>query len=364
MIIALCGCLIQQEETVERVKRSFPFIDICFGTHALYKFPEILHNYLEKKERTFDVPESDGVIAENLPIKRDGVFKAWLPVSYGCDNFCSYCVVPFVRGRERSRKSEDIIKEFGELVDSGYKEITLLGQNVNSYGKGLDEDINFPKLLKKLCEKKGDYLIKFMTSHPKDMTKELVDVMAFEPNIAKYIHLPVQSGNDEILKAMNRGYTVAQYLEKIKYIKEKIPDITLSSDIIVGFPGETYGQFLDTLELLKTVEFDFLFTFIFSKRPKTAAFSLEDPDSHEEKSKRLNYLLKVQQEIGCKRNGRFEGKTVRVFCENKMENGWFFGRTDGNIGVEFEAEDKDIGSFKEIKITEALNYALRGGIVK
>lgn len=297
LIIALCGCMMQQEHIREKIYNSYSFVDIVFGTHNQYAVPEIFKSYLLKGKRFFaDMTETNEIV-EGMPALRDNSAKAWLPIMYGCDNFCSYCVVPYVRGRERSRNSADIIAEFKQIIAEGYNDITLLGQNVNSYGKGLDEDINFSKLLRQLNNIDGEFTIRFMTSHPKDCTKELIDTIAECEKLSKHIHLPVQSGNNRILKEMNRHYTREQYLELINYAKEKIEGVSFTSDIIVGFPGETYEEFQDTLSLIKEVGYSSLFTFIFSSRKGTKASLMDDPVSYEEKSKWFKELCDWQESI-------------------------------------------------------------------
>lgn len=297
LIIALCGCMMQQEHIREKIYNSYSFVDIIFGTHNQYAVPEIFKSYLLKGKRFFaDMTETNEIV-EGMPALRDNSSKAWLPIMYGCDNFCSYCVVPYVRGRERSRNSADIIAEFKQIIAEGYNDITLLGQNVNSYGKGLSEDINFSKLLRQLNELDGDFTIRFMTSHPKDCTKELIDTIAECDKLSKHIHLPVQSGNNRILKEMNRHYTREQYLELINYAKEKIEGVSFTSDIIVGFPGETYEEFQDTLSLIKEVGYTSLFTFIFSSRKGTKASLMNDPVPYEEKSKWFKELCDLQESI-------------------------------------------------------------------
>ncbi len=297
LVIGLCGCMMQQEHVKEKIKNSYPFVSIVFGTHVLHKLPEILFTHFKTKKRVFSVEESDGVIAEGMPNERDSIDNAWLPIMYGCDNFCSYCVVPYVRGRERSRESNVILKEAEELISAGYKKITLLGQNVNSYGKSLLEGINFSELLRRIDSLDGEFTFDFMTSHPKDCTKELIDVLASSKHFCGHLHLPVQSGNNRILKEMNRKYTREHYLELINYAKEKIKNVDITTDIIVGFPGETYEEFLDTVSLVKEVKYGSMFTFIYSKRKGTKAAELPDNISKEEKSKWFTELLKVQEEI-------------------------------------------------------------------
>ena len=366
LIIALCGCMMQQTHIREKLQKSYPFVDIVFGTHNQHKVPEIFKSYLTRGKRFFADMTETNEVAEGIPAVRDNSAKAWLPIMYGCDNFCTYCVVPYVRGRERSRKSADIIAEFNQIVAEGYKDITLLGQNVNSYGKGLDEDINFSKLIRQLNAIDGDFTIRFMTSHPKDCTKELIDTIAECEKVSKHIHLPVQSGNNRVLKEMNRRYTREKYLELVNYAKEKIEGLSLTSDIIVGFPGETYEEFCDTLSLVKEVGYTSLFTFIFSSRKGTKAAEMPDPVPYEEKNKWFKELCDLQEEIASTHSANMQGKTYRVLCEGKSKTleGYMAGRTDGNVIIEFPSENKDlIGKFCNVKVTEPLNWLVRGELV-
>lgn len=361
VIIAVCGCMMEQKHVAERIKKSFPFVNIVFGTHVIHRLPEMIYTAIVDSHRVFLHGKDGDEVFEGLPIKRDSKSHAWLTVMYGCNNFCSYCIVPYVRGREKSRKSEDIIREFKEIVAEGYKEITLLGQNVNSYGKGLEEDINFPKLLKILDSVEGDYRLRFMTSHPKDATKEMFDVIANSKHISHHVHLPFQSGNDRVLKEMNRIYNREKYLDLIKYAKSVIPDLSLTSDVIVGFPGETYEEFKDTLSLIEEVEFTSLFTFIFSPRVGTKAEKMPDPVSYEEKNKWFTELLKTQEKIAAKRCASMVGKTERVLIEEMNEKtGLLSGRTDSSIIIEFKGDPSLIGTFKNVEVTEARNWILRG----
>lgn len=300
MIIALCGCMMQQKHISEKIKQSYPFVNLVFGTHVAYRLPELVYKTLTGRKRVFCTDESDGVIAEGLPKSRDSGDNAWLPIMYGCNNFCSYCIVPHVRGRERSRLPEDILAEAQQLIDEGYKKITLLGQNVNSYGKGCDFDVKFPELVRRIDAIDGDFTFDFMTSHPRDCSFELIDTLAECKHFCGHFHLPVQSGNNRILKEMNRHYTRERYLELIDYAKKKIPNIDLTTDIIVGFPGETYDEFLDTLSLVKAVEYGSMFTFIYSPRKGTPAAEMPDPFTKKEKTKWFMELLKVQEEIAEK----------------------------------------------------------------
>ena len=302
LVIGLCGCMMQQEHVAEKIKNSYPYVNLVFGTHALHKLPELLFKVFKTKKRVFSIEECDGVIAEGMPNERDSGENAWLPIMYGCDNFCSYCVVPYVRGRERSREADVILKEAEDLIKEGYKKITLLGQNVNSYGKSLDDGINFSELIRRLDKIEGDYTFDFMTSHPKDCTKELIDVLASSEHFCGHLHLPVQSGNNRILKEMNRKYTREHYLDLVNYAKEKINGVDITTDIIVGFPGETYEEFLDTVSLVKEVRYGSMFTFIYSKRKGTKAADLPDNVSKEEKTKWFMELLIVQEEIAKSQN--------------------------------------------------------------
>ena len=364
VIIALCGCMMEQQHVADRIRRSYPFVNLVFGTRSLFHFPELLYNVLLTGDRTFERDVNEKIVCEGLPVLRDGNFKGWLPVMYGCDNFCSYCIVPYVRGRERSRSSEAIIAEAKDMISKGYKDITLLGQNVNSYGKGLDEDINFAKLLREIDKIPGDYILRFMTSHPKDCSKELIDTIAEGEHISSHLHLPFQSGSDKILKLMNRRYNRERYLDIVNYAKERIPDVSLTSDIIVGFPGETYEDFCDTLSLIREVEFSSLFTFIYSRRKGTPAAEMEDVATDKEKSAWFTELLKVQEEIAAKRCASMVNGEYRVLVEERNEkNGYLSARTSGNIIVEIEGDDELIGTFQNVKITEARNWILRGVLV-
>ncbi len=361
MIIGLCGCMTQQKSVAERLKRSFPFIDIVFGTHVAYKLPEFVYRVLCTGKRVIDITESDGTIVEGLPVKRDGTFRAWVPVMYGCNNFCSYCIVPYVRGRERSRDFDTVLTEVKGLVESGYKEITLLGQNVNSYNKELSENKRFPALLKAISEIDGDFIVRFMTSHPRDCTKELMDVMASSDKIAKHLHLPFQSGNDRVLKEMNRHYDREKYLSLIDYAYSVMPDLSITSDVIVGFPGETYDEFKDTLSLIERVKYTSLFTFIFSPRPGTKAFDMPDEVSREEKGRWFKELTDLQESIAGKRTASMKGKTYRVLVEGKAKgDGVLSGRTEGNVIIEFNGDESLIGSFVNVEVTDPKTWVVFG----
>ncbi len=301
LIIALCGCMMQQKHIADKIKNSYPFVNLVFGTHVTHKLPELVYKVFTTKKRVFCIEESDGVIAEGLPSYKDSGENAWLPIMYGCNNFCSYCIVPHVRGRERSREPQVILDEAKALVKDGYKLITLLGQNVNSYGKGCDFNVSFTQLIREIDKIEGEFKFDFMTSHPRDCSFELIDALAESKHFCGHLHLPVQSGNNRILKEMNRHYTRERYLSLVNYAKEKMPDVDLTTDIIVGFPGETYDEFSDTVSLVKEVKYGSMFTFIYSPRKGTPAAAMPDPYSKEEKTKWFMELLKVQEEISAGR---------------------------------------------------------------
>lgn len=363
-LIALCGCMMEQEHISKRIYKSFPFVGLVFGTHCLHDFPRLLYQSLFSGKRQFIRGNDDLLVHEGMPKSRNGNLKAWLPIMYGCDNFCSYCIVPYVRGRERSRKSDIILHEARQLIERGYKDLTLLGQNVNSYGKGLDEGITFAQLLKKIDSIDGDYILRFMTSHPKDCTRELIDTIASGRHISVHLHLPFQSGSDRILKQMNRHYTRQKYLDIVNYAKDKIPELSLTSDVIVGFPGETEDDFEQTISLIKEVGFTSLFTFIYSKRVGTPAEKMEDPTTHEEKTRRFQRLLKVQEEITMGEYSRMIGTNQRVLFEEKCRrDGVLNARTSGNIIVEVPADTDLIGNFGEVRITDSSHCVLRGELL-
>ena len=360
MKILLCGCMMQQERIAKKIRTSYPFVDIVFGTHVIHKLPEFLYKSLSAGKKIYELPDVDGVIVEDMPLHRDSDFKAWIPIMYGCNNFCTYCIVPYVRGRERSRDPEIIIAEAKELIANGYKEITLLGQNVNSYGKYPDYGCNFSQLLRELNAIDGDFIIRFMTSHPKDCTHELLETMAECEKVAKHLHLPFQSGSNRVLDAMNRRYTREKYLSLLEYAYSLMPNLSVTSDVIVGFPGETYEEFCETVTLVQMANFTSMFTFIFSSREGTKAASMPDPVSREEKGKWFKELLDAQEKIAAERTASMVGKTYRVLCESVSKGGLIEGRTEGNIIIEFPADKSVIGSFREVKVTESLTWILRG----
>lgn len=361
LIIGLCGCMANQAHVVEKLRRSYPYVDLVFGVDGIDTLPQLLAQKLRTHKRVLLPPAQRPVIVENIPIRRESDFRAWLPIMYGCDNFCTYCIVPYVRGREKSRRPEDILAEFRGLVQAGYKEITLLGQNVNSYGKGLDEQIDFSDLLNLLCSVPGDYHIRFMTSHPKDASHKLIDTIAAQPRLCKHLHLPVQCGSDRVLAQMNRRYTVEQYLELIDYARSRVPGITFSSDIIVGFPGETEEDFQGTLELVKKVGYMQLFTFIYSKRTGTKAADMPDETPRAEKTDRMARLLKTQDEIAMELVKAQVGQTVRVLVEGYgRAEGTLSGRLDNNLTVEFAADPALLGQYAMVKLTAARATVLLG----
>lgn len=367
LIIGVCGCMMEQEHVAEKIRQSYPYVSLVFGTHVVHKLPELLYQTLTSGKRVFSRGDDseDKTIVEGLPIHRDRDIRAWLTVMYGCDNFCSYCVVPHVRGRERSRTPEAVEAEFRALVQAGYKEIVLLGQNVNSYGKTLEHPISFSELLRRLDAIPGDHRLRFMTSHPKDATKALIDTMAESEHICHSLHLPFQSGNDRVLKEMNRKYTRERYLELIQYAREKMPDISFSSDIIVGFPGETYEEFLDTVSLVEEVGFTSLFTFIYSPRVGTRAAKMEDPVSEQEKSRWFTELLQAQEATADKLAPTIIGTTQRVLVEEVSEKrGVLCGKTEGNLNCDFEGSESLVGQFVDVKITDSRNWVLKGELVE
>ena len=364
-IICLCGCMAQEPEVAEKIKKSFRHVDLVFGPQALWRFPEFVHTLLTRRGRIFEVADEPGSIAEGIPMVRQDPVKAWVSVMYGCNNFCSYCIVPYVRGRERSRQPEDILAEVRELVQNGCRDVTLLGQNVNSYGKDLESPLDFADLLEEINKIPGDFLIRFMTSHPKDATQKLFETMARCEKIAPVLHLPFQAGNDRILKVMNRRHTRAEYLEKIRALRALIPDITLTSDIIVGFPGETTEEFEDTLRVLEEVRFDALFTFIFSPRPGTPAAEMDDPMPREEKLANFNRLTALQDAISEEKHAAYVGKTVRCLLDGLSDDARYdlTARTPGNRLVRVAGDPAALGQFRDVKITGANKWSLFGELV-
>lgn len=363
ILMGMCGCMAQEPHRQEQLMQSYPFVDFLFGTDMHHRVPEILKaalNSRRQKQFVTNLPHhAFGVISEGTPVCRDSTYKAKVSVMYGCNNFCSYCIVPYVRGHERSRDSAEVLAEVEGLVKGGYKDIMLLGQNVNSY-RG---DMEFPALLEKCASFEGDYWVRFMTSHPKDASPALVRVMAEQQRVAKHFHLPFQSGNDRILSAMNRKYNREQYLEKALSIKERVKDVSLTSDVIVGFPTETEKEFLDTVELVKQVGFDMLYTFIYSPRKGTVAEKMEGRIPHEEQVRRFSYLSQVQNEIAQKNNDALVGKVLTVLSEGANEKGIPTGRSAGNKIVTFDTP-VPAGQFCQVEIDTAKQYALGGKLLK
>ena len=357
--IFLCGCMMGQPAVVERVRKSYPYVDGVFSTHHLWELPQLLLGVLTTGKRVFSVEDSAGAIAEGLPVVRENKLKAWVSVMYGCNNFCSYCIVPYVRGRERSRQPEDILQECRALIAQGYKEITLLGQNVNSYGKDLGLGVDFADLMAQIASLPGDFRLRFMTSHPKDASHKLFDTIAAYPKICKQFHLPFQSGNDRVLHAMNRRYTSAQYLELVDYGRSLMPELVLTSDVIVGFPGETEEEFEDTLRLIERVRYDALFTFIFSPRGGTPAASMPDPTPKEEKNRRFDRLVALQNRISEKKHRAYIGRTFRVLIDGR-DGDLLTARTDGGRLVRLSGGDGLIGQFRDVRITGSTTWSLTG----
>ena len=357
--IFLCGCMAGETKVSDRIKKSYPHVDGVFSTHHLWQFPEILWNVLSKGKRQFYVEDEAGSIAEGIPQVRDNTLKAWVSIMYGCNNFCTYCIVPYVRGRERSRKKEDILAECREVIAKGAKEITLLGQNVNSYGKDLEEKIDFADLLAEIAQLPGEFLIRFMTSHPRDASEKLFDTMAKYDKIAKQLHLPFQSGSSRVLKAMNRHYDRETYLKKVAYAKNLMPDLVLTSDVIVGFPGETEEEFEETISLIQAVHYDALFTFIFSPRTGTPAASMEDPTPKEEKNRRFDKLCTVQNEISVKIHENYVGKTLRCLVDG-VDKDMLTARTEGGRLVRFAGCPELVGTYQNLTVTGSTTWSLTG----
>ena len=361
--IFLCGCMAGEEKVSKRIKESYPHVDGVFSTHHLWQFPEILYSVLTTKKRAFYVQDEPGSIAEGIPQVRDSGLKAWVSIMYGCNNFCTYCIVPYVRGRERSRQPECILQECRRLIENGAKEITLLGQNVNSYGKDLGIGVDFADLLASIAQLPGDFLVRFMTSHPRDASQKLFDTMAQYPKIAKQLHLPFQSGSSRVLKAMNRHYDRETYLEKVNYAKSVMPELVLTSDVIVGFPGETEEEFEETVSLIQQLHYDSLFTFIFSPRTGTPAASMEDPTPKAEKNRRFDKLCAVQNAISEEIHAGYIGKVLRCLVDGRDgEN--LTARTEGGRLVRFAGDNSLIGAFCPIEITGATTWSLTGKLAE
>ncbi|MCQ2558087.1 MAG: tRNA (N6-isopentenyl adenosine(37)-C2)-methylthiotransferase MiaB [Oscillospiraceae bacterium] len=363
-IIAVCGCMVQQEHMAEKIKKSYPVVDLVFGPHELWHFPELLQKVMTGKKRVFATEKNDGAVAEGIPLQRDGSIKAWLSIMYGCNNFCTYCVVPYVRGRERSRLPENIVAEARQLVEAGYKDITLLGQNVNSYGKDLENGTDFADLLRMINDIPGDFLIRFMTSHPKDATEKLFRTMAECEKCAHQLHLPVQAGNDRILKVMNRVYNSEKYIQQVELARSYMPDLVLTTDIIVGFPGETDEEFEDTIRLCEKVRYDAMFTFIYSPRVGTPAASMPDPYTREQKQVHFDRLTETANRISAEKHKEYEGKTFRVLVDGETGRDEYnlSSRTNGGRLVHLKGSTELIGKFVNVKITGSNTWALYGEV--
>lgn len=364
VIIGIAGCMTAQSHIAEKIKRSYPQVDFVLGTSAINGLPALLRDSLRGRGFGADIAEYDDFSAV-VPQLRDSSFKASVPIMFGCNNFCTYCIVPYVRGRERSRKPEDIISEVRELVSSGYKEIMLLGQNVNSYGKDLENTMSFPQLLREINAIEGDFIVRFMSSHPKDASKELIDTIFECDKIAKHLHLPVQSGSSDVLRRMNRRYSAEDYLSIVDYIYSKDPDFSLTTDLIVGFPDETDEDFRATLDIIKRVRYDNIYSFIYSKRSGTKAAEMPDAVSDEVKSRRMRELLEVQRNISTEHYKRFIGRRMRVLADDvsKKKKGCITGKSSEFIIVEFEGDESLIGQFVDVEVTGSMNWAVTGRIV-
>ena len=364
LVIGITGCMTSQEHICEKIRKSYPYVDIAAGTSDLEVLPELLLDCLREKYSGIGAVSGSGNSAASEPV-RESSFKASVPIMYGCNNFCTYCIVPYVRGRERSRKAEDIIAETRELVRRGYKEIMLLGQNVNSYGNDFDGENQFPDLLRRINEIEGDFVIRFMSSHPKDVSPELIEVLLSCEKVAKHLHLPLQSGSSEVLRRMNRRYTAEKYMETVELIRSRDPDFSLTTDLIVGFPGETDEEFRETLDIIKKVRFDNIYSFIYSKRSGTKAAEMPDPITDEEKGCRMRELLELQREISAEHYKRFLGRKMRVLVDgvSKKKEGYLTGKSNEFIIAEFEGDRSLIGKFADIEVTQTMNWAVRGKLI-
>ncbi|MEG1067179.1 MAG: tRNA (N6-isopentenyl adenosine(37)-C2)-methylthiotransferase MiaB [Anaerovoracaceae bacterium] len=362
-IVCVCGCMMQQQHIVDTIKRKYPWVDIIFGTHNIHKVPELIDNLINEKKKQIDIWQENGEIVEGLPAKRTLKSQALVNIMYGCNNFCTYCIVPYTRGRERSRQPEDIVKEVKELAEDGVKEVVLLGQNVNSYKP--NSDVDFADLIYMLNDIDGLERIRFMTSHPKDLSDKLIQAFVDCEKLCKYIHLPIQSGSSEILKRMNRKYTREQYLEVVNKLKKAVPEITISTDFIVGFPGETEKDFQDTLNLVKEVEFDSAFTFLYSIRQGTPAEKFEDQIPEDVKHQRFNRLVDIVNQFSAEKNAKYNGKIERVLVEglSKTNSEVLTGRTEGYKTVNFHGNKDIIGQLVDVEITEGKTFSLDGILV-
>lgn len=365
LILAVCGCMMQQPHIVSEIKKKYKYVDLVFGTHNIQNFPSLLEETLRSDKQVVEVWENEGDVIEGLKVNRLKEIKAYVNIMYGCDNFCSYCIVPYTRGRERSRKPEDIIEEIRGLAEEGTKEVMLLGQNVNSYGKTLDVTIDFADLLKQVNAIEGIERIRFMTSHPKDISNKLIDVMADSDKVCEYLHLPVQAGSNAVLKKMNRKYTREQYLETIRYAREKMPNVGITTDLILGFPGETEEDFLETMRLLDEVKYDAAFTYLYSKRTGTPAASFDEQVSEDEKHTRIKRLLEVLNPSITEKLSHYQDQLVELLVEDfaKTSKEKLMGRTRNNMTVTFEGNPELIGKLVTVKITQPKNFSLHGELV-
>lgn len=366
ILLCICGCMMEQEHAVNTIKKKYKHVDLVFGTHNLYKFPELLERAMNEKYTLIDIMNTEGIIVEDMPVRREDKFKAWVTIMYGCNNFCSYCIVPYVRGRERSRKPEDIINEIKQLAADGCREITLLGQNVNSYGKDLELSIDFADLIRMVNDVEGIERIRFMTSHPKDISDKLIQTMSECKKVCEQLHLPFQAGSNSILKTMNRKYTKEGYLDKIEKVKKAIPRVALSTDVIVGFPGETDEDFEKTLEVMRQVEFDQAFMFIYSKRIGTPAAKMENQVVEEHKHKNFEKLVEVQNSISKKINDTYLNMTVEVLVEGFSKNDptKFTGRSRTGKVINFSGQGDIIGQLVNVRITEVFSWFLNGEMLE
>ncbi len=365
IMVGLCGCMAQEEVVIDEIMNRYKWLDIVFGTHNIANLPQIIDESLSKKTLAIEVMSVEGDIVENIPVKRDSKYKAWVNIMYGCDKFCTYCIVPYTRGKQRSRLPIDIIKEVEQLVEDGYQEVTLLGQNVNAYGKDLEIDYNMADLLNDVAKTKIKRIF-FVTSHPWDFTPDMIEAIKNNSNVKPYIHLPLQSGSNEILKKMGRRYTKESYLELFKSLKDNIPNVAITTDIIVGFPNESDEDFLDTLEVVNQCKFDSAFTFIFSKRAGTPAALMEDNVSLEVKNKRLQTLNKLINKYSNEANMKYLNKEVEVLIEGVSEKNEniLMGYTDTMKLVNVEGAKENIGKIKKVKITDVKTWSMDGKIVK
>lgn len=366
VVVGLCGCMVQQPHITERIRKIHPQVNLIFGTHELYRMPELLHTAMHRKKAVVSIEPSDGAIAEDIPVLHAEAQKAWVSVMYGCNNFCTYCIVPYVRGRERSREPEAVLDEIKRLVVGGCTEISLLGQNVNSYGKDLDREIDFADLMRMVNDVPGVRRIRFMTSHPKDLSDKLIYTIRDCDKVCKQLHLPFQAGSDRVLKEMNRRYTKEQYLEKIGKVKREIPGISLSTDVIVGFPTETTEDFKETLDVIRKVEFDNIFSFIYSRREGTPAAKLDFVLSDEEIHRNFDELLKVQNEISKRKNDAYVGRIEEVLVDgvSKTDKNMLSGRCDSSKIVNFEGDEGLVGKYVKVRITESRTWSLNGELVE